>query len=114
RPSLLMWSLLCFGMGCDRDSTSTADAGVDAGFTFTQFDLGCASSSAQAKLIPVNLVVLLDRSGSMGDGINGDPALKWAPVTAGLKAFFGDPGSLGTSASLAYFPSANDQCNPSV
>ncbi len=107
--------LMFLWTGCDRATGSAVDAGMDATFTFTQFDLGCASSSAQAMLVPVNLVVLLDRSGSMGDGINGDPTLKWNPVTAGLEAFFADAASAGTAASLAYFPSlSTDQCNPSV
>jgi hypothetical protein len=105
--------LLLVAAGC-HDDASSADGGMDAGYATTQFDLGCASSTSEAKLVPVNLVILLDRSGSMGDGINGDPALKWQPVTQGLQAFFADANSAGMSASLAMFPSPNDECNPSV
>ena len=100
--------------GCRTADKGPADMAGDAGFVTTAFDLGCASSTAQAQLVPVNLVVLLDASGSMGDGVNGDPALKWNPVTDGLRAFFADSQSLGVSASLALFPAANDVCNPSV
>ena len=79
-------------------------------------DPACAKSNAKAELKRVNLVFMLDRSGSMGDGMNGDPATKWDPVTAGLKAFFADASSLGVSASLQYFPYSNmaDQCNSSA
>jgi len=65
---------------------------------------GCAASSAQAELSPVYLVFLLDESGSMGDGDNGNRMLKWDPVTAALKAFFADDASTGITASLSVFP----------
>jgi hypothetical protein len=109
---LALCTLLCVA-GC-HESAGAVDAGADQGFVTTQFDLGCASSNAQAKLVPVNLVVLLDRSGSMGDGVNGDPTLKWDPVTSAMEGFFADPQSLGMSASLTFFPAPNDICNPSV
>jgi hypothetical protein len=114
--ALTMALALAGAAGC-HDDAGGSDGGTGAdGFVTTQFDLGCASSTMQAKLVPVNLVVLLDRSGSMGDGINGDPNLKWKPVTAALESFFADPMSLGMSASLAFFPASNmtDQCNPSL
>ena len=107
-------ALLALVAGCHSAARRPADLGADASFAITSFDLSCASSNQQAALVPVNLVVLLDRSGSMGDGVNGDPALKWNPVTAALGAFFADPQSAGMNASLSLFPAANDQCNPSV
>jgi hypothetical protein len=76
-------------------------------------DAACATSTAKAQLNPVDLVFMLDKSGSMGDGVNGDPALKWNPVTSALKTFFADPQSLGVSASLQYFP-LSDMCNSSA
>src|SRR5204863_7505663 len=53
---------------------------------------------------------MLDKSGSMRYGINGDPAFNWQPVTAAFQACFDDSPSLGVSASLQYFPQA-DICN---
>jgi hypothetical protein len=100
--------------GCDRQAGFVNhDLSVeDSGFLpLTQYDLACVGSTAQSHLVPVSLVVMLDRSGSMGDGINGDPKLKWQPVTDALKAFFEDPASTGVSASLHYFP-GSDMCNP--
>lgn len=64
----------------------------------------CGTSAAAASLAPVYLVVLLDQSGSMGDGQNGDRKEKWDPVTQALKAFFADPESAGIIASLSLFP----------
>lgn len=69
----------------------------------------CVSSVAQANLADADLVVMLDRSGSMGDPNEGfNPALKWTPVTAALKSFFTDPSSAGISASLQFFPQGAD------
>jgi von Willebrand factor type A domain len=69
----------------------------------------CVTSAVNAALANANLIVLFDKSGSMGDPAEGfDPALKWTPVTAAMKAFFSDPKSLGLSASLEFFPQGTD------
>jgi hypothetical protein len=69
----------------------------------------CVSSVAQANLADADLVVMLDKSGSMGDPAEGfSPTLKWTPVTAALKSFFTDPNSAGLSASLQFFPQGTD------
>lgn len=73
----------------------------------------CAATSSKAKLTPVNMVVMVDRSGSMGDTTEDpsfDPALRWVPVTSALKSFFSDPASAGMRANLTYFPDAADSC----
>jgi hypothetical protein len=69
----------------------------------------CVSSAAHAALANANLVVMFDKSGSMGDPAEGfDPSIKWTPVTAAMKAFFSDPKSAGVSASLQFFPQGGD------
>lgn len=69
----------------------------------------CVTSTANAALAPANLVVMYDKSGSMGDTAEGfDPTLKWIPVNAAMKDFFADPGSAGLSASLQFFPQGGD------
>lgn len=65
----------------------------------------CSGSEAQASLIPLDMVVLLDRSGSM-------EGTKWDTVTAALKAFFQDSASAGIGAGLVYFP--NDMADDCV
>jgi hypothetical protein len=64
----------------------------------------CAAATQQAELAAVYLVFLLDESGSMGDGKNGQRAQKWDPVTSALNAFYADPDSAGITASLSLFP----------
>lgn len=69
----------------------------------------CVTSTAQAQLADADLVVMLDKSGSMGDPNEGfDPTVKWIPVTTALKAFFTDPGLAGLASSLQFFPQGTD------
>lgn len=75
----------------------------------------CATSSANGSLVPVNLVVMFDQSGSMGRDDNGNNVLdvKWNPVVQAFETFFADKGSAGMSASLQYFPLGGNkqECN---
>ncbi|MFO0670049.1 MAG: vWA domain-containing protein [Polyangiaceae bacterium] len=65
----------------------------------------CVTSLKSATLPTVNLVMMVDKSGSMGNPAEGgDPKLKWLPVTAGMKSFFHDAASAGYAASLQFFP----------
>jgi len=71
----------------------------------------CASSNAGVDALPIYLVFMVDKSGSMGNE-NGTNVLatKWNPAVAALKSFFADPSSANIHASLAFF-SAPDTCN---
>lgn len=77
----------------------------------------CAAGQAPVDRKAVKLVLVLDQSGSMGDGTNGIKAEKWDPVTAALKAFLEDPASEGIQANLRLFPKAGattaDKCKTS-
>jgi hypothetical protein len=117
RRSIILLSTLCLLVACkSKDSPQDAgDAGANDDMPFVpSLDAACAVGGAKAKLKHLNLVVVYDRSGSMGDGVNGDPTQKWDPVGAGLEAFFQDLASVGVTASLSFFPSVKnyvDQCN---
>ena len=87
------------GVGASTSGGSTGASGDGSGG-----GEACAAVSQQAELSPVYLVFLLDESGSMGDGKNGDRTKKWDPVTSALNAFFADPESAGITASLSIFP----------
>lgn len=67
----------------------------------------CATQYDAAKLKPLDMVVLLDRSGSMAeDG-------KWAATTTALQQFAAHPDSDGIGVSLGYFPETySDVCLP--
>lgn len=65
----------------------------------------CASSNAGVDALPIYLVFMVDKSGSMGGGSLG---VKWTPAVAALKSFFADATSANIHASLAFFKSANE------
>ena len=93
------------GDGERPDPTIIAAGGTDGG--------ACATVAAEAKLTPVNMVVVYDRSGSMGDTQEDpsfDPSKRWIPVGQAMKAFFTDPSSAGMSAALTFFPDAANSC----
>jgi len=122
-------SVSLLAAACGGSSSSTFDDAARAGGqaqgagdapgSFVQGETGptgthdaCVSSVASASLQPVNLIMMFDKSGSMGDVNNKptpyDPNLKWNPVTTGMKAFFSDPGSVTLNASLQFFPLGDD------
>ena len=69
----------------------------------------CVNDVVSAELAPTNLVIIYDKSGSMGDAATGfDPAQKWLPVGTGMKEFFADPYSKTLNASLQFFPLNDD------
>ncbi len=63
----------------------------------------CAATSVSAKLIPLDLYVLMDSSKSMNESTAGG-ATKWKATTDALKAFFSDAKSDGLSVALKFFP----------
>lgn len=68
--------------------------------------MACAGSAVEGQLIPVDMYIMLDRSGSMLDktGANADGPTKWEAVTAALQAFIQDPASDGLGVGLQFFP----------
>ena len=88
------------GSGNGPGFGSGSGNGQDSGVNLSQ----CATSSATPDPVPVDLVFMFDKSGSMAD------SSKWTSCVSGLTSFFGDPKSAGLSASLQFFPLANE-CN---
>lgn len=112
--------------GSDSPSTGSSgslgqtivDDGNDGG------DLGtCAAQTESAKQLPLDILVMLDSSGSMmaTTGADGKGPTKWASVKTALNAFLTDPNSAGIGVGLQIFPiihpgapstcTSNAQCN---
>jgi Mg-chelatase subunit ChlD len=83
------------------------DVDFDAGGGGKAEDSGaCVTTSAEARRVPLDVIFIIDRSGSMKGQI-------WDGTKAALTTFFNDPASAGIGAGLAYFPSQKgDMCNP--
>ncbi|MCA9625773.1 MAG: VWA domain-containing protein [Myxococcales bacterium] len=62
----------------------------------------CAIGTDEARLVPLNLYIMYDKSGSM-------LGPKWTQSTAALQAFFMDPTSAGLFVALRFFP--DDGCD---
>jgi Mg-chelatase subunit ChlD len=66
-------------------------------------DAACATQSAAAQALPLDLYMMVDSSGSMTEKTAAG-ATKWAAVQSAMSAFFNDPMSAGISVALQYFP----------
>jgi Mg-chelatase subunit ChlD len=67
----------------------------------------CAQATAEAKLIPLNIFVAVDQSGSM---ISDN---KWDNVKTAFTTFFQDPAAGGIGVALRFWPDPSDFANPS-
>ncbi|WP_394841902.1 VWA domain-containing protein [Pendulispora brunnea] len=93
------------GGGFGHGGPTSGDGGGGGGGG--QPDPHCAAAGAEGKLTGVNLVFMFDRSASMG-WTQTEPQrdirdIKWRPVVAATRSFFGDAASSGMNASLAFF-----------
>lgn len=87
---------------------------TSSGTSVLDQDASCAASTIPASLTRVNILFLLDKSGSMGDDPNGQwqhAATRWNPVVTTLDNFFGEPSSAGIYASLSFLPADGDITN---
>jgi hypothetical protein len=64
----------------------------------------CAAQSFTAERLPLDIVILADASGSMGELVAGTQTIKWQLVQDALYAFVRDPGSAGLGIGLQFFP----------
>jgi hypothetical protein len=62
----------------------------------------CAESGAQAEQVPVDLLLLVDSSGSMAS--KSGNSTKWALATEALRSFVKDPKSAGLGLGVTFFP----------
>lgn len=108
--------------GADRGTTSASpDAGsakdvagpgpadaplpdlISADVSYGNADAACATQSAMAEKLPLDLFVMMDSSGSMAAEIS-PQVTKWQAVKDALTAFFNDKQSAGLGIGLQYFP----------
>jgi hypothetical protein len=83
------------GSGGVSGSAGTASGGSDGAGN----DGGaCVSISFEAKVAPLDLFILLDKSGSMALSVD-----RWTPVTSAIRAFVEAPGNAGVGVGLGYF-----------
>ncbi len=89
--------------GTGGDDFNPSGTGTGVGTASTGTGESCAATSAEANLIPVNMFIIFDKSGSMKDNN------KWTNSTTALIDFFKDQGSAGLRVALRFFP--DDGCD---
>jgi hypothetical protein len=90
------------------DAGSVRDGGPPSTGTL---DMACASESHEAKQVPLDIVLLVDTSGSMYELAGMQP--KWVLTQNALRSFVKDPKSAGLGIGLQFFPLGGDDrmCN---
>lgn len=64
----------------------------------------CAGDTQTAEPVPLDMYIMLDRSGSMLEATGVANVNKWDAVTTGLSSFFAAPESAGLGVGMQYFP----------
>lgn len=80
------------------DALITADVATGGGA-----DATCATQSAMAETLPLDLYLMMDTSGSMLD-LTAAGVTKWDAVRTAMTAFLNDPQSAGIGVGVQYFP----------
>ncbi|WP_437293145.1 hypothetical protein [Sorangium sp. So ce426] len=93
------------GVGTDGPGEITTGPSSGAG-EGAGGEASCAGETKTAELVPLDLYIMLDSSGSMRDRL-ATGGTKWTAVTDALEAFFTDPKSEGLGVGLQYFPLLN-------
>lgn len=82
------------GINTDGGGASGGSGGIEE----------CAGETQTGELVPLDMYVMMDISGSMTGDAQGGGTTKWAAVKDAMKAFFDDSGSAGIGVGLQYFP----------
>jgi uncharacterized protein YegL len=97
------WCLLAAASGCAPAESPPVQPQPDAGFDLdagnpdaSPFE-GCATATAEGKLSPLGIYVMLDESGSM-------KGARWQAVTAAFESFVTNPLVADLGMGLQYFP----------
>jgi hypothetical protein len=93
--------------GTSGGASGNLGTSSSSGASGTSGELGaCGATTQTAQQLPVDILVMLDASGSMMEktGAGGNGPTKWASVKTALNGFFADPKSAGLGVGLQIFP----------
>lgn len=93
------------GVGGDFSFNPGTGSGSGSGSGSSGDLTACATSSEEATLVPVNMFVTVDKSGSMTDN------QKWANAKAAFIAFFQDPAAASLRVALRFWPDSGCDAN---
>jgi hypothetical protein len=103
-----VWATACAaGRATQEGTTSTGDPTFAVTTSGSGgLDGACAKGTFDAKNVPIDMIIMFDKSGSMSGP-------KWFNGTKALQTFFEDPKNAGVSVALRFFPDAgcDQSCN---
>ena len=99
------------GAGSSGSGATTGSGGgllIDSGSAAGALTDGnaCATETQKAEPLPLDIYIMLDKSGSMGGG-------KWTSTVSAITSFVNDSQSAGIGVGLDFFPDS-PQCSPST
>lgn len=102
--------------GLPIDASADAEAGAASGGAG---DEACSGVSVEAEAVPVDLFVLMDRSQSMGERVEGSTQTRWEALHDAVQSFVESPGAASIRAGIGFFSlsGAGDDaydCDPSA
>lgn len=89
------------GLNVGGDDASSFD--LDGGGGGEGDGGACAATKETAKLVPLDIYVMMDQSGSMSEKTSSG-ITKWAAIKTAISSFLGDPSSEGIGVGIGYFP----------
>jgi hypothetical protein len=109
------------GSGGSSSGAGTGDSGAGS----LDPDAACATSSADGQPVPVDLLFMVDITGSMDCPVPDDPAnpctvqpnmpysstTRWTVESAALNAFVSDPANSGLGMGITFFPNSKTLCS---
>jgi hypothetical protein len=84
-------------------NTGGSMSGIGVGIGVGGADESCAADVSTGKLIPLDMYIMLDTSGSMLDATAAKVS-KWTAIKSALETFLKDDSSAGLGVGLQYFP----------
>lgn len=101
----------------EQDAAPDAVPDVDFGYDAPVQEAGdaCATATAQAEPVPLDIYIMLDRSGSMGTDCNfgSTTSSKWCRAVNSIGGFVQNPATAGNQVAIQYFPKSGAACDGS-
>jgi Mg-chelatase subunit ChlD len=106
----------CAGLPIDNNLEAGA-AGADAAGAATVE--ACDGVSLEAEAVPVDVLVMMDRSQSMGLAVEGSTMTRWQALHAAVQSFATDPGAAEIGAGIGFFSRSGNgddarDCDPNA
>lgn len=91
------------GAAAEAAGGSSAGNTGEAGETAETGDTACNGVSVEAEAVPVDVFVMMDRSQSMGEPVEGSSMTRWEALHDAVRSFAEDPSAADIRAGIGFF-----------